>query len=102
MVLSNANLLALCEKYLVVHCKVLRDLLDFHPFSFIPFIRMTFDFVLHYLFQLENRGFLFDAFVVQCLNLIKGIILCAEYKPAKIIEGKYCWNLNSSALLCIF
>lgn len=89
MALSNANLLALWEKYLVVHCKVLRDLLDFHPFSFIPFIRMTVDFVLHYLFQPENRVFLFDSFVVQCLNLIKGIVLCAEYKPAKIIEGNF-------------
>ena len=87
MVLSNEKLLALCEKYLIVHCKVLRDLLDFHPFSFIPFIRMTIEFVLHYLFQPENQVLLFDSFVVQCLNLVKAIILTAEYKPAKVFEG---------------
>ncbi|XP_057379434.1 importin-11-like [Daphnia carinata] len=86
VILSNESLLALCEKYLVVHCKVLRDLLDFHPFSFVPFIRMTVEFVLHYLFQPENQILLFDSFVVQCLNLIKGIVLCAEYRPAKVIE----------------
>ena len=88
MVLSNEKLLSLCEKYLIVHCKVLRDLLDFHPFSFVPFIRMTIEFVLHYLFQPEFQVLLFDSFVVQCLNLVKGIILCAEYKPAKVFEGK--------------
>ena len=87
LVRSNESLLALCEKYLVVHCKVLRDLLDQHPFSFVPFIRLTIDFVLHYLFHIENRVLLFDSFVVQCLNLVKGIVLCAEYKPAKVIEG---------------
>ena len=89
MVLSNENLLAMCEKYLVVHCKVLRDLLDQQPFSFVPFIRLTVEFVLHYLFQPENQILLFDAFVVQCLNLVKGIVLCAEFKPAKIIEGSF-------------
>ena len=87
MVLSNERLLALCEKYLVVHCKVLRDLLDSHPFSFVPFIRLTIEFVLHYVFHPENSILLFDTFVVQCLNLVKGIVLCAEYKPAKVIEG---------------
>lgn len=88
VVLSNDSLLALCEKYLVVHCKVLRDLLDFHPFSFVPFIRMTVEFVLHYLFKPENQVLLFDSFVVQSLNLVKGIVLCAEYRPAKVIEGR--------------
>lgn len=87
VILSNDSLLALCEKYLVVHCKVLRDLLDFHPFSFVPFIRMTVEFVLHYLFKPENQVLLFDSFVVQSLNLVKGIVLCAEYRPAKVIEG---------------
>lgn len=87
MVLSNERLLALCEKYLVVHCKVLRDLLDSHPFSFVPFIRLTIEFVLHYVFHPEYSILLFDTFVVQCLNLVKGIVLCAEYKPAKVIEG---------------
>lgn len=87
VVLSNDPLLALCEKYLVVQCKVFRDLLDFHPFSFVPFIRMTVDFVLHYLFQPENQVLLFDSFVVQSLNLVKGIALCTEYRPGKIIEG---------------
>lgn len=85
--LTNESLLGLCEKYVVNHCKVLRDLLDFHPFSFVPFIRMTVEFVLHYLFQMENQILLFDSFVIQCLNLVKGIVLCAEFRPAKVIEG---------------
>lgn len=88
LVSSNESLLALCEKFIAVHCKVLRDLLDQHPFSFVPFIRLTVDFVLHFLFHAENRILLFDSFVVQCLNLVKGIVLCAEYKPAKVIEGE--------------
>lgn len=103
LVLSNESLLALGEKYLVVHCKVLRDLLDFHPFSFVPFIRMTVEFVLHYLFQPENQILLFDSFVVQCLNLVKGIVLCAEYRPAKVIEGikayLTCNNKNQAVVL---
>jgi len=104
MVLSNEKLLSLCEKYLIVHCKVLRDLLDFHPFSFVPFIRMTIEFVLHYLFQPEFQVLLFDSFVVQCLNLVKGIILCAEYKPAKVFEGKtnYPFVFSSYLMIILF
>lgn len=95
---SNDGLVGLCEKCIVVHCKVLRDLLDQHPFSFVPFIRLTLDFVLHYLFQAENQVLIFDAFVVQCLNLVKGIVLCAEYKPAKVIEGTH-ENCSGHAVL---
>jgi hypothetical protein len=48
---------------------------------------MTVEIVLHYLFQPEKQVLLFDSFVVQSLNLVKGIVLCAEYRPAKVIEG---------------
>lgn len=100
--LTNESLLGLCEKYVVVHCKVLRDLLDFHPFSFVPFIRMTVEFVLHYLFQLENQILLFDSFVIQCLNLVKGIVLCAEFRPAKVIEGLFLYLPIQFEFLNIF
>ena len=30
---------------------------------------------------------LFERFKIQCLNLIKLIMLCVEYKPAKVVEG---------------
>lgn len=38
------------------------------------------------MFTPAGEDLLFERFIIQCFNLIKGILLCAEYKPAKILE----------------
>lgn len=57
-----------------------------HPLSFINLIRPTLEFTFHYLFTDDGINFLFERFVIQCLNLIKNILLCGEFKASKIPE----------------
>ncbi|XP_067143577.1 importin-11 [Centruroides vittatus] len=82
----NDNLRELCEKYLILLTKVLHDLLELHPFSYVNFIRPSLECCVSLCFTAEGNGYLFERFIVQCLNLIKAILLCAEYKPAKVPE----------------
>lgn len=76
-----------CEKYIIHLTKALTYMLDIHPFSFINFIKPSLELCVYYLFTDEGITFLFERFVIQCFNLIKTILLCAEYRPAKIQEN---------------
>lgn len=69
-----------CEKFIIHLTKVLLLMLDTHPFSFIDLIQPTLEFCVYYLFTDEGLIFLFERFVIQCFNLIKNILLCAEYR----------------------
>lgn len=50
------------------------------------FIQLTLDFTVYYLFTTNGAHLLYERFIIQCFNLIKGILLCAEYKPAKVVD----------------
>lgn len=76
----------LCEKFIVHLTKILLSVLDVHPFSFVDFIQPSLEFSVYYVFTQGGEGLLFERFIIQCFNLIKGILLCAEFKPAKIAE----------------
>ncbi|XP_013780751.1 importin-11-like [Limulus polyphemus] len=80
------NLRELIQKSLIVLTKALHDVLELHPFSFVQFIRSSLDCTVSLCFTPAGEGLLFERFRVQCLNLIKGILFCPEYKPAKVIE----------------
>ncbi|CAH1127188.1 unnamed protein product [Ceutorhynchus assimilis] len=75
-----------CEKFIIHLTKVLSSMLDVHPFSFIDLIQPTLELCVYYLFTDEGISFLFERLVIQCFNLIKAILLCAEYRAAKIPE----------------
>nr|CAD7396049.1 unnamed protein product [Timema cristinae] len=77
---------ALCEKFAIHLTKILLDTLEHHPFSYVDFIQPSLEFAVVYVFTPAGDSLLFERFTVQCLNLIKAILLCAEYKPAKVIE----------------
>lgn len=77
---------AIAEKYLVLLTKVLLDMLENYPFSFLQFIKPSLEMTTTYVFTPAGDGLVFERFVVQCLNLIKAILLCPEYKPCKVIE----------------
>ncbi|KAG8187533.1 hypothetical protein JTE90_008420 [Oedothorax gibbosus] len=83
---NHVQMLEVSEKYLVLLIKVLRDVLEFQPFAFVPMIRPTLECCVTFCFNKEFQDRLFERLIVQFLNLIKGILLCQEYKPAKIIE----------------
>lgn len=76
----------IAEKYLVLQTKVFLDLLENHPFSFIQFIKPSLELTLHYVFTPAGEGLLFQRLIVQCMNLMKCVLQCAEYKPCKVVE----------------
>lgn len=78
----------LCEKFIIHLTKVLIAVLEHHPFSYVDLIRPSLEFAVFYVFTPSGESVLYERFVIQCLNLIRGILMCTEYKPAKIIEGK--------------
>jgi len=86
--IKGPNLVELCEKFIIHLTKVLLAVLEHHPFSYVDMIQPSLQFSVFYVFTPAGRSLLFERFTIQCFNLIKGILLCAEYKPAKVVEGK--------------
>ncbi|KAF5289639.1 hypothetical protein FQA39_LY14997 [Lamprigera yunnana] len=78
--------LELCEKFIIHLTKILLNVLDNHPFSYVDFIQPTLEFAIYYIFTPEGAQYIYERFTIQCFNLIKGVLLCAEYKPAKMPE----------------
>jgi len=74
------------EKYCVLHQKIWYDLLENHPFSFVQHINTCLTFICSLCFTPQGEGLMFQRFTIFSLNLLKGILLCMEYRPAKNIE----------------
>ena len=74
------------EKYCVLHQKIWYDLLENHPFSFVQHINTCLSFICSLCFTPQGEGLLFQRFTIFSLNLMKGILLCMEYRPAKNVE----------------
>ncbi|XP_049837055.1 importin-11 isoform X1 [Schistocerca gregaria] len=74
------------EKFIIHLSKVLMSVLEHHPFSYVELIRPSLELCVYYAFTPAGEPLLFERFLIQCLNIIKGILMCAEYKPAKIEE----------------
>jgi len=75
------------KKLIINHVKIIADLLERSPLLFLPLITPSLNFVADYVFTVEGQRFCFQEFAVKLMNLMKALILCAEYKPAKVIEG---------------
>lgn len=58
--------------------------LSIQPFSYVPLIRPSLEFALHYCFTEQGMALVYERFTIQCLNIVKGILQCAEYKPPKL------------------
>merc|ERR1719244_1082718 len=74
------------EKYCVLHQKIWYDLLENHPFSFVQHINTCLTFICSLCFTPQGEGLMFQRFTIFSLNLLKGILLCMEYRPAKNVE----------------
>ncbi|GLH14983.1 Importin-11 [Gryllus bimaculatus] len=81
-----SDLVELSEKFIIHLTKVLIAVLEHHPFSYVDLIQPSLEFAVFYVFTPAGEPQLFERFIIQCLNLVKGILLCAEYKAAKVIE----------------
>lgn len=82
----KSDLEIIANKYIVKSTNILLSLLEHHPFSFVDFITPSLEYAVYYAFTPEGEACLFERFLIQCFNLIKSIILCLEFKPAKIVE----------------
>ncbi len=75
------------EKYIVLHLKTLSDLLDAHPFSFLPLLNKTLQFICEQCFSAEALNHFgtasFRRFNIFAINLLKQVLICMEYKPPK-------------------
>lgn len=74
------------EKYTVLCQKIWSDLLESHPYAFVQHIHPALRFICSLCFTEEGNGLLFQRFTIFCFNLLKGILLCMEYRPAKNLE----------------
>ena len=71
------------EKYSVLQMKLLADLLENHPFSFLPVMKEALNVICRLCFTPEGEGVLFQRFIIMCFNIIKQVLLCPEYKLPK-------------------
>ncbi|XP_022129753.2 importin-11 isoform X2 [Pieris rapae] len=76
-------LLELCEKFIIHLTKVALGVLSFHPFSYVQLIRPSLEFALYYCFTEQGMSLAYERFTIQCLNIVKGILQCLEFKLPK-------------------
>ncbi|XP_077988870.1 importin-11-like [Glandiceps talaboti] len=83
---ENSRCRELLDKKVILLTKVLLDTQNTYPLSFISFIKQSLEFATTYTFTEISEGFSFERFTVNCINLIKAIIRCDAYRPAKTLE----------------
>lgn len=79
---KGINILELSEKFIIHLTKVLSSVLDMYPMSFVDFVQPTLEFTFFFLFTDDGLPYTFERFVIQCFNLIKSILLTAEYRQS--------------------
>lgn len=85
--MSRGIQLDVCDKFIIHLTKVLIGVLDMHPFCFVELIPTSLEFSVFYCFTETGQALAFERFIIQSLNLMKGILLCSDYRPAKVIQG---------------
>ena len=71
------------EKYSVLTLKLFTDLLENHPYSFLQVLKNALQLICWLCFTADGRDLVFQRLVIFCLNILKQVILCAEYKTPK-------------------
>ncbi len=66
------------EKYIVLHLKLVYDLLETHPFSFLPVMKQTLQLVCSICFAPETESLLFQRCAIYSLNVLKQVIFKKE------------------------
>ncbi|XP_012942542.1 importin-11 isoform X2 [Aplysia californica] len=97
---GNHAMLEKCERLISSVTKVLLDLLELHPTSYVHFIKMTLTFVVQYNFT--AKGLLFERFTVNCFNLMKQILFSDVYKPRKNKEDACPVTLEANKIITEF
>ncbi|KAK0087433.1 hypothetical protein PV326_005190 [Microctonus aethiopoides] len=68
------------EKFIIHLTKVLSGSLEYHPYCYVELIPATLEFTVFYCFTTAGMPFTFEKFVIQCLNLIKSILINVNYR----------------------
>lgn len=76
-----------CDKFIIHLTKVLIGVLEMHPFCYVELIPTSLEFSVFYCFTESGQALTFEKFIIQCLNLMKNILLSTYYRPAKVSEG---------------
>ncbi|XP_045501102.1 importin-11 [Colias croceus] len=93
--------LELCEKFIIHLTKVALGVLCFHPFSYVPLIRPSLEFALYYCFTEQGMSLIYERFTIQCLNIVKGILQCLEFKlPKGMDQPKEPLTLQAHQVKC--
>ena len=71
------------EKYSVLNVKLFTDLLENHPYSFLSVLKDALQFICWLCFTEDGRCLVFQRLVIFCLNILKQVILCPEYRTPK-------------------
>lgn len=91
----------LLEKHVTTMWKIIGDLLETHPFSFVPFLQGALEFSAYFGFSEEGQRLVFERVTIHTLNLLKGIVLCPEFIAPKNLDndeeitsnrGDRCWT----------
>ncbi|XP_033099251.1 importin-11-like [Anneissia japonica] len=76
------------EKKIIQLLKVLSVVQGNHPVCFIQFIQRALEFTSTYLFTQAADNLHFERFIIECMNIMKAIVTCDEYKVVKLIAEK--------------
>lgn len=64
-----------CDKFIIHLTKVLLGVLEDHPMCFVELIQRSLEFIVFYCFTDAGQPLTFERFNVQCLRMLKGILL---------------------------
>ncbi|KAG8035764.1 hypothetical protein G9C98_001420 [Cotesia typhae] len=68
------------EKFIIHLTKVLNGALNNHPKCYVEFIPASLEFTFFYCFTEDGKPLTFEKFVIQCLNLMKAILIHSDYR----------------------
>ncbi|XP_011298747.1 importin-11 [Fopius arisanus] len=80
-----------CEKFIIQLTKVMLGTLERHPSCYVELIPSSLEFSVFYCFTEAGQPFVFEKFVIQCLNIMKDILIKPDYmveRPLGIIISK--------------
>jgi hypothetical protein len=63
--------------------KIVGDMLETHPLSFVPFLQGGLEFAAYFGFSEVGQSLAFERVVIQAFNLLKGILLCPEFRAPR-------------------
>jgi len=66
--------------------KIPLDVVEYHAEHFVPFIRPSLELTVVFNFTSRGTGLIFEQFSVNTLNLMRFILRCEAYTPAKTLE----------------